>query len=323
MPHNIDSMAYYGDVPWHKLGTRLPERVGAKDMLVAAGLDWEVQVRGARGAILDRKGKYSRYEIVRIPRPQKQEEEVLLGVVSKHYVPFQNQQAFDFFDSVITQGKAVFETAGSLGQGENIWVLAKLPNVINVVRNDDCMQYLLLSNRHDGQGGVVVKFTSIRVVCQNTLMLSLKDGQNAYRVRHSNIMANRLSEIGEILGFSTRMYAEAGEAFAGMARKALSKNLLDDFLQAVYPKTEPQKKNNKRPDKWLEIDKLLEERDDLILPGVKGTLWAAYNAITCFEDYKQRKQPEDEAGRLNHVWFGAGADTKLNAYQEARKFAAA
>ena len=44
MPHNIDSMAYYGDVPWHKLGTRLPYRVGAKDILVAAGLDWEVKV---------------------------------------------------------------------------------------------------------------------------------------------------------------------------------------------------------------------------------------------------------------------------------------
>jgi phage/plasmid-like protein (TIGR03299 family) len=322
MAHKIDSMAYYGEVPWHGLGVHVPERLHAGPMMHAAGLDWEVESRGARGATRDDKGRYSRYEIVRMPRPGKSEGEVLLGLASRHYVPLQNREAFDFFDPVVDQGRAVFETAGSLGQGECIWVLAKLPDVIQVVRDDDCMQYLLLSNRHDGHGSVVVKFTSIRVVCNNTLMLALKDGQNAYRVRHSKIMTVRLSEIGEILGMATRMYAEAGDLFRAMAARTLAKNRLDDFLQAVYPVTAPQKKNGKRPEKWEQIDRLIDSRADLQLPGVRGTLWAAYNAVTAFEDYRQSSKPEEPSARLNRVWFGSSADRKLTAFQAARSLVA-
>lgn len=173
MAHNINSMAYYGEKPWHGLGQEVPGRATTAEMIVAAGLDWEVEARGARGATRDKRGRFSRYEIVRKPRPNMEEHEILLGVASRFYVPLQNREAFDFFDPVIGDNKAVFETAGALGQGECIWALAKMRDVIEIVRDDVCMRYLLLSNRHDGNGSVTVKFTSIRVVCQNTLMLAL------------------------------------------------------------------------------------------------------------------------------------------------------
>src|SRR5690606_26120621 len=112
---------------------------------------------------------FSRYELVRPLAPEAGDDEVLLGVVSHAYEPLQNTQAFDFFDSIVDRKEAFFETAGALGQGERVWVLAKLPDVIEIVRGDDCCRYLLLSNTHTGQGSVIVKFTSVRVVCQNTL----------------------------------------------------------------------------------------------------------------------------------------------------------
>lgn len=85
-------------------------------------------------------------------------------------MPLQNREAFDFFDPVIGDNKAVFETAGALGQGECIWALAKMRDEMEIVPGDKCWRYLLLSNRHDGKGSVTVKFTSIRVVCQNTML---------------------------------------------------------------------------------------------------------------------------------------------------------
>ena len=116
MPHNVDSMAYYGEVPWHGLGTSIPERANSEQMIVAAGLDWSVESRPARGTRKDKKERYSRYEIVRLPRPHRSEYETLLGVTSRFYVPLQNKEAFEFFDPVVGEGKACFETAGALGE---------------------------------------------------------------------------------------------------------------------------------------------------------------------------------------------------------------
>jgi phage/plasmid-like protein (TIGR03299 family) len=317
-------MAYYRDKPWHGLGTKIAKRATTADMIAASGLDWTVVARGARGAKKNKKGHFSRYEVIRMPRPDMLlEEEILLAVTSKSYVPLQNQEAFSFFDPVIAENKAVFDTAGALGHGECVWVLAKMPGEIEIVRGDDCMRYLLLSNRHDGKGSVTVKFTAVRVVCQNTLMLALKDGESAYRVRHSKSMARRLADIGEILGMARKMYEECGNVYKRMAKTALVKSRLDAFLQAVYPMTEAQRKSRKRPEKWERIDRRLQESKDLLLPGVKGSLWAAYNAVTGFEDYRQMSTPEEAGARLNRVWFGSGADAKFRALEAGRRLASA
>lgn len=318
MPANIDSMAYYGQVPWHGLGTQIPARADTDQMIVAAGLDWEVEARPARGAKKDKKDRYSRYEIVRLPRPHKAEQETLLGVTSRFYVPLQNREAFEFFDPVVGEGKACFETSGALGDGECVWVLAKMPEAMEIVPGDECVRYLLLSNRHDGKGSVAVKFTAVRVVCQNTLMLALSDGESVFRVRHSNVMATRLSEIGEILGMARRMYEQCGELFKAMAVRAFKTNKLDEFLQAVYPRSDAQQRGGKRPEKWDRIVKLLETTPDLQMNGVRGTLWAAYNAVTRFEDYRHTRTPETSSARLNRVWFGSSADAKLRALAAAR-----
>lgn len=323
MAHNIDTMAYYGEVPWHGLGTQIPARANTDQMIVAAGLDWAVEARPARGAREDKKGRFSRYEIMRLPRPRSTEHETLMGVTSRFYVPLQNKEAFEFFDPVVGEGKACFETAGALGEGECVWVLARMPEVMEIVRGDECLRYLLLSNRHDGKGSVAVKFTAVRVVCQNTLMLAMKDGESVFRVRHSKVMTTRLAEIGEVLGMARQMYEQCGEVFKAMAAKALSSNKLDEFLQAVYPKTDVQKRDGKRPEKWDRIVELLDTRPDLQLPGVRGTLWGAYNAVTGFEDYRQTKTPETTSARLNRVWFGSSADTKLRALAAARSAIAA
>jgi hypothetical protein len=149
-------------------------------------------------------------------------------------------------------------------------------------------------------------------------MLAMQDGESVFRVRHSKSMATRLAEIGEILGMARQMYEQCGELFKAMAAKTLARNKLDDFLQAVYPKSEAQKRDGKRPEKWQRIIELLDTRPDLQMTGVRGTLWGAYNAVTRFEDYRQTRTPEPNSGRLNRIWFGSSADTKLRALVAAR-----
>jgi phage/plasmid-like protein (TIGR03299 family) len=321
MPANVESMAYHGQEPWHGLGTKVRKGISSSEMIKAAGLDWEIAMKPARGAIINKKGKASRYEIVRLPRPGINEEEILLGVVSKRYRPLQNNEAFEFFDPIVGDEKAYYETAGSLGQGERIWVMARLPGAIEVVRGDECWKYLLLSNTHTGSGSVIVKFTSIRVVCQNTLMLAMEDGQKAYRVRHSNIMKYRLDEVADLISTSQKIYVEAEKLFKRLIQIQMTKTMLDSYLESIFPRTKEQKEHKAYPPRWVHIQELFKSRPDLQLPGVHGTLWSAYNAITQFEDYKQTRNDEENESRLERIWFGASADIKLKALEKARALA--
>jgi phage/plasmid-like protein (TIGR03299 family) len=322
MPANVQTMAYYGEVPWHKLGTPVPKGVTAEEMIRAAGLDWKVELRQARGARpINKKGEFSRYEVVRVPRPQTQETEILLGVVSRRYKTLQNSEAFEFFNSIVGDSKAFFETAGVLGEGERIWVMAKMPDAMEIVRGDECNKYLLLSNTHSGEGSVVVKFTAVRVVCQNTLMMAMKDGQKAYRVRHSQMMQFRLQELSEFLAITQEVFLEAEKIFKRFAQIQMADGRLNQYLEAVFPRTDAQKRKGEQPQRWTFLREIFESRPDLQTPAVRGTLWGAYNAVTRFEDYKQPKYEEQPEQRLERTWFGGGADIKLRALEKAKELA--
>lgn len=334
MAHNIrnNSMAYANERPWHGLGQHVTSKVNAKGMIQAAKLDWTVEKRPARGASIvwpdpedamlfdgmkpnPEQVRYSRYEIVRMPSLAT-EEEIVLGIVSSRYEPLQNEDAFGFFDPIVDGKIATFETAGALGDGERIWVMAKMPDEIEVVRGDNCQKYLLLSNTHSGQGAVIVKFTSIRVVCQNTLMLALDDGQQAFRVRHTKNMTSRLGEVAELIAAANRVYERAATLFKLMAQHELNSRALGTYLNLVFPQSTSQKEKGIEPERWIRIRALLEMQEDLLMKGVRGTLWAAYNAITHFEDYRIGAK-ESNADRLNRVWFGDGAAVKLRALEKA------
>src|SRR5258708_1658778 len=163
-------IAFVGDRPWHNLGVRVPASVTAAEMIKAARLSWSVDLLPAPGAhrIKGKPDVYNRYLIMREP-VDREKETVALGLVSNRYVPLQNIEAFSFFEPFIHNGWAQFHTAGALGNGERVWVLAKLDGQIVIGKGDAVDRYLLLSNKHGGTGAVSIRFTPIRVVCQNTL----------------------------------------------------------------------------------------------------------------------------------------------------------
>src|SRR5207302_6975800 len=97
---------------------------------------------------------------------------------------------------------------------------------------------------------------------------------------------------------------------------------LERYFEAVFPRSEAQKKKGEKPQRWGVLREMFEGRPDLQLPGVRGTLWGAYNAVTRFEDYKQPQQEELQDQRLERMWFGGGADTKLKALAKAKDLSA-
>jgi hypothetical protein len=150
----------------------------------------------------------------------------------------------------------------------------------------------------------------------------MEDGQRAYRVGHSKKMQFRLEELANFLAITQEVFLKAEECFRRLAKIEMVDNRLEQYFGAVYPRTAVQKKQGDDPPRWGFLRKIFEGQADLQTPGVRGTLWSAYNAITRFEDYKQPQQEELQDQRLERTWFGGGAEIKVKALSKANVLSA-
>src|SRR3546814_16174542 len=80
----------------------------------------------------------------------------------------------------------MYETAGALGNGERIFITAKLPDYIRVGGDDLIEKYLFLTTSHDGSGSITAAFTPIRIVCANTLNAAMHRKSNTIKIRHTS-----------------------------------------------------------------------------------------------------------------------------------------
>jgi len=206
MPHELattngrPAMAYFGQTPWHRLGTELNEPATAAEAINAAGLDYEVELHPLQTQ-----------RWINVPQRKavvRTDTDDVLGVVGNSYQPIQNHQCFGFLDTVVADGCLRYHTAGALGRGERIWMLAKLPGAIRIKDSDDVTEkFLLLHNSHDGTSALRVFFTPIRVVCANTLAMAERHGhRQGISIAHKGDLQSKIAEAQEILGFARQFY---------------------------------------------------------------------------------------------------------------------
>lgn len=140
-----------------------------------------------------------------------------LGIVKERYTPVQNTEAFNFFNNAIGKNKALWQTAGFFGNGERIFVSAKLPK--NIFVQDDVIEnYLVFTTSHDGSSGVKILFTPIRIVCENTLNAAIHDATNYISFRHTKSVHNNLDIAAEILETCNNKIANLQEQFILMKK---------------------------------------------------------------------------------------------------------
>ncbi|MCY4399350.1 MAG: DUF932 domain-containing protein [Gemmatimonadetes bacterium] len=322
MAHNIfgNRIAFVEHAPWHGLGTEAPRGVRSDEMIVKAGLQWPVWKQPAPGAWFDEgTGAYDRYLVMR-PALDEELEPTMLGFVGQSYEPLQNVAAFRFFDPFLDRGWATLETAGALGKGERVWVLARLEGQMHVGGRDDTVdRFLLLSNSHDGSSGVTVRFTAVRVVCQNTLNLALTRGKQVVSVWHTaNLHRNLRREQAEKLKVvADRVFAEGQHLFDRMAECPMRESDTAWYLERMFPRTERQTTRRLEPLRWTRVRAILKDETVTPLP-TRHTLWGLYNAVVRDEDYRSTTEATPST-RLSRVWFGRGSDLKLKALGLARR----
>lgn len=310
------SMMYVNEVPWHGLGQKLDNLATAKECIEAAQLDFKVEkwpVLGkSKGGIMT-KVSDTHFATVRTDTNQ------ILGTVGTGYQPVQNVDGFSFFDALIGDGEAVYETAGALGLGERVWMLAKLPDYIRIGKSDDIInKYLLLLMSHDGKSSIVAKLTPVRVVCNNTLSLALTDGEQQVRVRHSRNAKQKLEQAHKLLQLTNKVYDQVSAAFEKMSLIKVSESQLMRYINALVPDNADSENHTRTEKARAEIFELAHVGQGAELETAKGTLWGGYNAAVEYADHVRSYRGGDN-GRLNSLWFGSGERFKQGAFDLAMK----
>jgi phage/plasmid-like protein (TIGR03299 family) len=329
MPANINerdgqaAVMVVREPAWHNLGKVLDHPATAAEAISSAKLDWSVIKQPLFAGSDELRGVSDYFAVVR-EDDWKKDKTTVLGIVGKDYTPLQNLEAFQFFDPIVGEKEAVYHTAGALGEGERVWILAKLPSDIRVIGDDITHKYLLLSNSHDGNSAVQIKFTPIRVVCENTLTLALREGPTL-RIPHTKDVRERLRMAANLLNAIKIRFSEIEGVFGRMAKVRMNEQRLTRYFAGVFP--DP---NGGGDEERYERALLQAQRDRAAaeyraemgkgtdLAGVRGTLWAAYNGVTEYIDYERFSN--STAGRqVNAIWFGEGYSAKARAYKVAEQ----
>lgn len=318
MAHNLNTdsngvrMFYSGiEKPWHGLGVELNHPATAREAIEAARLDYKVE--------LQKVYLKNSVEIENAKATVRVDTNKALGIVSDRYKIVQNIEAFNFFDTVVGEGQAIYNVAGALGQGERIWILAKLPKNIVLAREDVVEKYLCLTNSHDGLSSLKLYFTPIRVVCWNTLIASMQDSKDGISIRHMGNIRDKVDEARRVLGITIDYYNQ----FEQIAKQLVDVKLNVEKAERYYNSL---LFRDKKPD---EIStNLINKRDRLLylfengkgnrLPGIKHSAWAAWNAVSEYTDNEKNVKglASDRTRKLKDIWFGNSAQLKQKAYAQ-------
>lgn len=180
MSHEVETMAYAGQVPWHGLGARIDDNISPEEMLKAAGLDWQVDLLPLKADKPDgtQISVKDRFALVRSDNNR------VLTIAGKSWRPLQNSEMLDFVGRYTRAGGAMLETAGSLRNGRTVWALANLNKGFALAGGDKVDGYLLFTSPHEVGRAITVRTTTVRVVCKNTMILANSHSELNYSQNH-------------------------------------------------------------------------------------------------------------------------------------------
>ena len=312
MAHMVETMAYAGETPWHGLGKPVHNDLTPNQMLVEAGLDWTVEKIPAFAKIGGKNVSVHKSALVR------SSDNSILDVVSSDWNPVQNTEAFEFFTDFVMEGDMEMHTAGSLRSGQIVWALAKIKDSFELFGGDRVDGYLLFTNPHRFGQCIDVRFTPIRVVCNNTLTLSLNE-KNARFVKVNHRRTFDADSVKQTLGIASKKLGSYKEMAEFLGSKRYTKDSLSEYFNGVFPVLTTKEKARKELSK--SASRALEVVDTQ--PGydfARGSWWQAYNAVTYLTDHEIGRSNDN---RLTSAWFGPNSGLKVRALQSAMEFAEA
>lgn len=317
MAHLIDmtnrraNMAYVGVTPWHGLGEQLTEGAPIDVWAREAGMAHTIESSRVAFRWGEDKGEVGVMDDRRVL--WRSDTKAPLAVVSNRYQVVQPGEVLEFFrDLVDATGDYALETAGCLDDGKKYWALARYRDALEF-GGDIVKPYLLLATACDGSMATTARHTSVRVVCNNTLQMSLHGEESAIRVAHSTKFD--ADSVKARLGVGAA-HARFAEDIDSLITKAITRERAAEIfvdLVATRDKQTGEITNEKNVKRIVgEIMASMDRGPGANLSSARGTAWGAINAVTHYVDFKARARSDNN--RFSSGQFGIGANLKAKAF---------
>jgi phage/plasmid-like protein (TIGR03299 family) len=319
MAHLIETMAFTGSTPWHGLGNQLSPHQPIDVWAKQAGMDWEIREASVRFAAEHDPNVTSIHTFPENKVLFRSDTNAPLSVVSQRYQVVQPREILEFYRDLTEKSGFELETAGVLKGGRKIWALARTGQSTALKGNDVTNGYVLLATACDGTLATTAQFTSIRVVCNNTLAVALAGGAHAVKVPHSTSFDP--DAVKRQLGISVSSWDDFMYRMKGLSERKVKSIEAERYFLRVF--TDQNLKsagqtNERAMAKALELYDGRGKGADL--DSAKGTAFGLLNAVTEFVDHERRARSIDH--RLDSAWFGQGAAIKQKALEQAVLMAA-
>jgi phage/plasmid-like protein (TIGR03299 family) len=240
-----------------------------------------------------------------------------LATIGKDWEPVQNSEAFAFFNKFVENGDMKMETAGSLQGGNYVWGLAKIKKSFELFGGDVINPYLLFTNPHKYGLPVDIRFTAIRVECNNTLTMALGKKANFFKASHRMVFDPEMAK--EALGIASKKMDDYIEQVQVLGENQYTKETVDNYFSEVFPVQVVKGKDESKKEKSKNHKEALIALENQ--PGLEyapGSWWQAYNAVTYITDHLMARTQE---ARVTNIWYGQTKELKIKAFEKARDYA--
>ncbi len=309
MSHEVETMAFANEVPWHGLGNRVDTNVSVDEMLVAAGLNWEVKLHPTFAQVDDK--------LIRVPNKSaliRNSDNKVLTTASDNWKPIQNREVLEFFREYARAGGATLETAGSLRGGKMVWGLANLGHGFTTNNGADAVKgYVLFASPHEAGKASSIRVTGTRVVCANTMAIALGGHKGGIYTQ------NHLRDFD----FNTARET-IGLAHESMHKMELNAKALESLRLSEYdtvrvlarhfqPVADLASEDTHVKMLMSDVESRTQAMHEVLLsvdkaPGaVPGTAWGVINAVTFWADHVAGRSKD---ARMTKSWFGENAKIK-------------
>lgn len=361
MAHEVDmttgkaAMAYTGQAPWHGLGAELDPSSDLETWVQEAGMNWELRSSPVvYRAEVDPDPEHSRREddepkttLLDLPNRvvlYRSDTLAPISVVSSRYKIVQPEDVAEFFREFTELAGFQMETMGVLRGGAYYWALAKVSKGFLIGKGDQVNPYVLLATSADGSMSTVAHLTSVRVVCMNTLKLSVGPGGERASIQVPHTAEFDPDAVKAELGLIPEWWSDHETTAKKLAKVKISREeairyfvdvfahspeetIEDDALTEIFSddwKFSSLPEDEKTPElvhvakvrpKVLGALQSLDLSPGHDLTSAKGTAWGALNAVTHYRDHVYGREADS---RLYRAWMGSGAREKSRAYALAR-----
>ena len=313
MSHEVETMAYADALPWHGLGVKVHNDLSPQQMMQKAGVDWKVHEVES----------FVEFNGTKMPTGQKslirETDGKILTNVGENWHPCQNETAFEFFQDYVAAGDMEMHTAGSLKGGQYVWALAKVKESFDLFGGDQVDSYMLFSNPHVYGKSIDVRFTPIRVVCNNTLTFALNGEANrAVKINHKSEFNTDM--VKDQLGIAHEKFAKYKEMAEFLGSRPFSVENMLNYYNEVFPLTSGSNEDEVVYETLSGqakncVDNLQTQPD---AEYAEGSWWQVFNAATYVTDHIHGRNADN---RLHSQWYGQNQLRKIKAAEKAVEYA--